>query len=86
MAGEPVQRILPTKAPTPAVTAIASAPQKAARIIPAATFAPPVRAAIAPSAARQTSEVPATRGPIFCNGAIAVMNKGTAAPAAKLAA
>ena len=34
--------ILPTKAPTPAVTAIASAPQKAARIVPAATFAPPV--------------------------------------------
>jgi len=51
----------PNSAPTPAVTAIASAPQNVTRIAPAVTPAPPTRAAIPPRRARKNKEVPDTR-------------------------
>ena len=49
-------------APTLAVTAIASAPQKVTRKAPAVMFAPPTRAANPPSNARMASEAPETNG------------------------
>ena len=50
----------PNSAPTPAVIAIASAPQNVTRHAPARSGAPPVRAASAPRLARKTSELAAT--------------------------
>jgi hypothetical protein len=47
-------------APTPAVSAIASAPQNVTRIAPTVTPAPPARAANPPRSARNNSEVPET--------------------------
>jgi mannan endo-1,4-beta-mannosidase len=52
---------VPNSAPTPAVTAIAKAPQNVTRIAPAAMPAPPTRAAIPPKSARKNSDVPDTR-------------------------
>ena len=52
---------VPKSAPTPAVIAIASAPQNVTRIAPAVTPAPPTRAANPPRSARKNSEVPETR-------------------------
>jgi mannan endo-1,4-beta-mannosidase len=52
---------VPNSAPTPAVTAIARAPQKVTRIAPVAMFAPPTRAATPPKSARKNSDVPATK-------------------------
>jgi len=52
---------IPNSAPTPAVTAIASAPQNVTRIAPPATLAPPARAAIPPSSARKNKDVPDTK-------------------------
>jgi hypothetical protein len=52
---------VPNKAPTPAVSPIASAPQKVTRIAPTAKPAPPAPAANAPKSARNSSEVPGTR-------------------------
>lgn len=54
------QTTAPNSEPTPAVIAIASAPQKATRHAPASMPAPPARAATAPSTARNTIEVPET--------------------------
>ena len=51
----------PNSAPTPAVIAIASAPQKVTRHAPTRAPAPPTRAATAPSKARKTSDVPDTQ-------------------------
>lgn len=51
----------PKSAPTPAVTAIASAPQNVTRIAPVLTSAPPTRAATPPKTARNNSDVPDTR-------------------------
>jgi len=78
--------IVPNNAPTPAVTAIASAPQNVARIVPVATFAPPVRDAHPPKVARQTRDVADTKGMTSDRGTIAVTNRGTAAPTEKLMA
>jgi mannan endo-1,4-beta-mannosidase len=58
---EMIQTAVPNSAPTPAVTAIASAPQNVTRIAPAATLAPPTRAAIPPSSARKNKDVPDTK-------------------------
>jgi hypothetical protein len=69
--------------PTPAVSAMASAPQNVTRIAPNITAAPPTRAASPPRRARNTSEVPETRGIKPPAGAIAVTKRGMAAPAAK---
>lgn len=55
------QTTVPNSAPTPAVTAIASAPQNVTRIAPAVTPAPPTRAAIPPRSARKNNDVPDTR-------------------------
>jgi len=52
---------VPNSAPTPAVIAMASAPQNVTRIAPNVTPAPPTRAAKAPRSARKNSEVPETR-------------------------
>jgi mannan endo-1,4-beta-mannosidase len=52
---------VPNSAPTPAVTAIARAPQKVTRIAPVATLAPPTRAAIPPRRARNNNDVPDTK-------------------------
>ena len=72
--------------PTPAVAAIASAPQKVTRPAPASTPAPPTRAAMAPSRARKTSEVAGTQAMSVAGGASAVTPSGSAAPTVKLAA
>lgn len=56
-----LHRIAPNSAPTPAVIAIASAPQKVIRPAPTSRPEPPTRAAMPPSAARKTSEVPDTQ-------------------------
>src|SRR3954470_3911353 len=56
------QVMVPNTAPTPAVRAMASAPQKVTRRAPAAMGAPPTRAATAPSIARNTSVAHATAG------------------------
>jgi mannan endo-1,4-beta-mannosidase len=55
------QAAVPNSAPTPAVTAIANAPQNVTRTAPAATPAPPTRAAIPPKSARKINDVPDTR-------------------------
>ena len=65
---------------------MASAPQKVTRIAPVATPAPPARAANPPRSARNTSEVPATRGIKPAAGAKEVTKRGKAAPTAKLPA
>ena len=52
---------VPKSAPTPAVIAIASAPQNVTRVAPAATPAPPTCAANPPRSARKKSENPETR-------------------------
>src|SRR5208283_3267292 len=72
--------------PTPAVTAMASAPQNVTRIAPIATLARPARAAKLPRSARNISEVTETDGINLAAGARAVTKIGMAAPAAKLAA
>jgi CRP-like cAMP-binding protein len=82
----PDQTTAPNNAPTPAVTAIASAPQKQTRHAPARTLAPPTRAATAPNRARNASDIPATHGIIPCPGAKAATANGSSAPIAKLAA
>ena len=77
---------VPNNQPTPAVTAIASAPQNVTRIAPMVTPAPPTRAANPPRSARNTREVPDTRGIRVASGVMAVTKIGMAAPAAKLPA
>ena len=72
--------------PTPAVTAMASAPQNVTRIAPIATLAPPARAAKPPRSARNINEVTETNGINLGAGANAVTKIGIVAPAAKLAA
>ena len=53
--------VAPNSAPTPAVIAIASAPQAVTRHAPTAMLDPPTRAATAPSMARNRSELPASQ-------------------------
>ena len=78
--------IVPNKAPTPAVTPMARAPQNVTRIAPAETPAPPAPAANAPKSARNKSEVPGTTIIKLDVGAIVVTKRGAAAPTAKLLA
>jgi hypothetical protein len=77
---------VPNSAPTPAVAAMARAPQKVTRIAPIIMPAPPACAANAPRSARNNSEVPATKGIRAASGTMAVTTRGMAAPTAKLAA
>src|ERR1035437_5590094 len=80
------QVVTPKSAPTAAVTAIASAPQKVTRRAPAAMGAPPALAAIEPRAARKTSDTPATYGIRCFSGTRATAATGTAAPSANVMA
>ena len=77
---------VPNSHPTPEVIAMASAPQNVTRIAPAITLAPPARAASPPRSARNSSEVPDTRGIKPASGAMAVTKSGRTAPMAKLPA
>ena len=54
------QAATPNSAPTPAVNAIAKAPQNVTRMIEVITGAPPARADEKPNSARKNSELPAT--------------------------
>jgi CRP-like cAMP-binding protein len=85
-AAVPAQTAAPNKAPTPAVIAMANAPQKQTRHAPARTLAPPARAATAPNRARKASDVPAVHAINPGPGTIAVTARGNRAPTAKLAA
>ena len=76
----------PNSHPTPAVSAMASAPQNVTRIAPLTILAPPTRAASPPRSARNTSEVAETRGIKLAGGAVTVTKRGMAAPTAKLPA
>src|ERR1019366_3981771 len=67
---------VPNNHPTPEVIAMASAPQKVTRIAPVIILAPPASAANPPSIARNSSEVPATRGIRPASGARAVTTRG----------
>jgi hypothetical protein len=80
------QTTAPNSAPTPAVIAIASAPQKVTRHAPIRTPAPPARAATAPNKARKKNAVADIHGIRLCAGANVVTASGSAAPTAKLAA
>ena len=81
-----LMRLFRRAPPTPAVTAIASAPQNVTRVAPTVTPAPPVCAANPPRSARNANEVPATKGIRVGAGAIAATKSGIAAPIAKLPA
>ena len=82
----PVHEAVPNSDPTPAVSAMASAPQNVTRIAPIVTPAPPARAAKPPRSARNTSEDPETKGINIAGGTVAVTRRGMAAPTAKQAA
>jgi hypothetical protein len=69
-----------------AVAAIAKAPQKVTRMVGLTIFAPPARAPIAPSPAKQTSEAPDTVDAVHPAGASKVAIRGSAAPLAKVTA
>ena len=72
--------------PTPAVTAIARAPQKVTRSTAGMTDEPPVRAPNAPSAARQISDTIPTVGASRCGAASGTTATGAAAPVVKASA
>ena len=77
---------LPTKAPIPAVKAIASAPQKTTLIVGRRIAAPPVLAPIMPSNPRKTNEPIETTGSNQGDGETSVRTRGAAAPREKVAA
>ncbi len=80
------QRVAPNKAPTPAVSAIASAPQKVTRTVALHTGAPPTRAAKEPNIARKKSELPEIAQTSANRGTMRTSRSGRAAPAAKVPA
>jgi hypothetical protein len=73
----------PNNAPTPAVSAIASAPQNVTRTAPIVRLAPPANAASPPSAARKSSDDPATAGMRYPPAVRSTASSGRAAPTAK---
>ena len=77
---------VPTKAPMPAVIAIANAPQNVMRRALGTIGAPPTRAANAPKNTRKSKEAPDTVTIIVVQGAKRVITRGIAAPTAKLLA
>ena len=79
-------KLIPKTAPTPAVTAMASAPQHVTRRIPFTGGAPPTRDETAPRSARSASEATATIGPIQSWGDTRIIANGIEAPAANDAA
>ena len=68
----------PNKVPTPAVIAMASAPQKVTRKAARVIGAPPAPAPNPPKIARNTSEVPATKGMSSVVSAMRTANSGSA--------
>src|SRR5258708_905436 len=76
----------PTAAPTPVVTAIASALQKATRSAPVRTLAPPTCADQPPRNSRQARQAPAMAAIKYCAGAISTTVTGSVAPMEKLPA
>ena len=68
------------KAPTPAVKAMAKAPQKVTRTAAVMTEAPPARAARAPNSARNTSELMKTAHISTDTGAKRTTRRGSAEP------
>jgi hypothetical protein len=82
----PLHAIVPKSAPIPAVSPMASAPHKVTRMAPVIIEAPPARAANPPNDVRNTSDVPATAGIRLVSGTMVAVNRGMAAPTAKLPA
>src|SRR5512143_2639445 len=80
------QATTPNNAPTPAVKAIAKAPQKVTRAAAVITEAPPARAAREPNRVRNRSELPATIQRSAESGTSRTIKRGMAAPTAKVAA
>src|SRR5689334_13311572 len=78
--------VMPNSFPTPAVAAIARAPQKTTRAAPVVIDAPPVRAARAPRAARHNSDTTKTVDVRLVAGASTIARTGTPAPTANVAA
>ena len=76
-------KVAPNKAPTPAVKAIASAPQKVMRAMERQTGEPPARAAEKPNNARNTKEPPETVQTKADRGTT-ITRSGRAAPTAKV--
>ena len=72
--------------PTPAVMAMANAPQKTTRTTERPMGAPPVLAPRAPSTAKPIKAEPATQTTKLDMGAMAATTKGRAAPAEKVMA
>ena len=77
---------LPTKAPIPAVKAIARAPQNTTLIVGRRIAAPPVLAPIMPSKARKTNEPIETVGISHADGERSVRTRGAAIAFASVAA
>src|SRR5436305_15092272 len=80
------QTLAPNRAPTPAVSAIASAPQKVTRTPALQTEEPPARAAREPSSARKNRELPETAQTSADDGTRTTSRSGMAAPAEKVPA
>src|SRR6185295_5642420 len=76
----------PNRAPTAAVSAIASAPQNVTLKAAFVTGAPPACAPNPPRIARNKMDVPATTGISAVLGVTRTVNKGMAAPTAKVPA
>jgi hypothetical protein len=80
------QTAVPTKAPMPAVSAIAKAPQNVTRAVALRTFAPPALAPIAPRRPRKPKDAAETIGTSIVAGATTTISNGIAAPTANVAA
>jgi hypothetical protein len=81
-----LQAATPKSAPTPAVSAIARAPQKVTRAAAEAADAPPARAESDPRSARKRSEPMNTAHTSAEDGKRSTITSGSNAPTAKVAA
>ena len=80
------QELTPNRVPTPAVNAIARAPQKVTRAAAVIAGAPPTRAAREPNNARSKSEKPETPHMSADGGINRTIKRGRAAPTEKVPA
>lgn len=80
------QRVVPNKAPTAAVRAMASAPQKVTRATDLPMEEPPAWAATAPGRARKSNEQPETDQVNAARGTKKTSRSGSTAPTVKLPA
>jgi hypothetical protein len=78
--GPNLQTTVPKSFPTPAVSAIANAPQNVTRAVARRTLAPPALPPIAPRRARKPKDAVATIGTSAPAGDTTTMSKGMAAP------